>query len=47
MITFIATLLAHTFGKRRVEDHIWVISMVCSFCEVLFSIAAIVVIFGK
>lgn len=35
MITFFATLIAHCFGRRPVEDYIWVIAMMIGFLELM------------
>lgn len=37
MITFFMTLTAHVFGKRAVEEHIWIIAMMLGFVELMIT----------
>lgn len=35
MITFFVTIMAHCFGRRPVEDYIWVVAMMIGMLELL------------
>lgn len=37
MITFFVTLMAHAFGRRRLEDHIWIIALMLGVLEIMFT----------
>lgn len=41
MITFFMTLLAHCFGRRPVDEVIWVIAMMVGMLELLITGLAI------
>ena len=36
MITFFVTLMAHCFGRRSVDDAIWVIAVMIGVLEIMF-----------
>ena len=36
MITFLATLMAHCFGRRPVDQAIWIIAVMIGIVEILF-----------
>ena len=38
MITFCMTLMAHCFGRRSVEDYIWVVAMMLGFLELMVTV---------
>lgn len=37
MITFFVTLMAHCFGRRPVDEGIWIIAVMIGILEVMFS----------
>lgn len=36
MITFFVTMMAHCFGRRPVEDYMWVIAFMLGALEIMF-----------
>lgn len=36
MITFFVTLLAHCFGRRPVEEGIWIVAVIIGVLEIMF-----------
>ncbi|QPI18132.1 hypothetical protein POP15_084 [Pectobacterium phage POP15] len=36
MITFLVTLMAHCFGRRPVDEVIWIIAVMIGILEILF-----------
>lgn len=36
MITFFVTLMAHCFGRRPVDEVIWIIALIISVLEIMF-----------
>lgn len=37
MITFFMTLLAHCFGRRPIDEAIWIIAVMLGILEIMFS----------
>lgn len=37
MITFLATLMAHCFGRHPVDEVIWIIAVMIGIMEILFA----------
>ena len=35
MITFFVTIMAHCFGRRPVEDYMWIVAMMIGMAELL------------